>query len=384
MARVAAAHESKAVVALPSQADGRVIGVSVIAHGLGQGRDVLGAGSLAAGHAPAGSEEPEAGVHWRRALVGPRRWWGGGRLLGVLALCLLAGRGQATSPQKTARGLYRLTVTSALVVLPVTVTDRRGQFVSGLRQSDFQVYEDGHRQKVTVFEEGDAPVTVGLVVDHSGSMADKLPQVATAIRAFAQSSDPRDEMFLVNFNERASVVRLAGTPFTSNPGKLEAALAAVSAGGETALYDAVGMGLRYLQLGHWQRRALIVVSDGGDNASHLRFSQVLALARQSQASIYAIALTSAPDEDDEQNPSLLKRLCKDTGGIAYFPRSGHSVVQITAAIARTLRAQYTLGYVPQTRAGEGTVHTVAVKLVGAGHGHMRVRTRAGYSTRRPE
>jgi VWFA-related protein len=298
-------------------------------------------------------------------------------LLGFLALCALAAEAQAAPPRKNAPPPFNLSVTSALVVLPVTVT-ANGHFVSGLRARDFQVYEDGQPQTVTVFDTGDAPVTVGLIVDHSGSMADKLPEVAAASRAFAQSSNPRDEMFVVDFNERAAVESIGGSAFSNDPQKLEGALTAVSAGGETALYDAVAVGLRYLRFGGWQRKALIVVSDGGDNASRLRFSQVLALAQQSQAAIYAIGLESTAD--DEGNPGLLKQLCKATGGMAYFPEAGNSVMEASAAIARDLRAQYTLGYVPHARSDKKTFRKVVVKVAASGRGKLTARTPPGYST----
>lgn len=297
------------------------------------------------------------------------------RGIGILLLCALAAGAQA-APPPAAPARYRILVNSALVILPVTVTGRRGQAVAGLSAANFRVYEDGRRQTITVFDAGHAPVTVGLIVDHSGSMAGKLPEVAAAIRAFARSSDPRDQMFVVDFNERASVEPMDGKIFSSNPAMLENALDAVSAGGETALYDAVAVGLRILRRGRWQRRALIVVSDGGDNASHLSFARIRTLARRSDAAIYAIGLVGGPD--DQQNPGLLKRLCRATGGIAYFPRAGDSVAAISAAIAGDLRSQYTLGYVPPARTGGRAFRRVTVRVVAPGRGRLTVRTRPGY------
>ena len=161
-------------------------------------------------------------------------------------------------------------------------------------------------------------MTVGLIVDHSRSMGPKLPEVAAAVSAFAQSSNPQDEMFVVDFNDDVSVELLDGKPFTNDPHELEKAVSAVSARGRTALYDAVAEGLNHLQFGHWDKKALIIVSDGGDNASRHKFSQVLALAQRSQVVIYSIGLV---DANEEENPNVLRRLCKDTGGIAYFPTS---------------------------------------------------------------
>ncbi len=266
-----------------------------------------------------------------------------------------------------------------LVLLPVKVTDARGSFVSGLKLEDFRVLEDGQLQKLTVFEEGDTPVTVGLVVDHSKSMGPKLPNVVAAISSFAHSSNPQDEMFVVDFNDNnnVSIEPMGGKAFTNDAKDLEEALTAVSARGQTALYDAVSLGLNHLQSGHLERKALIIISDGGDNASHLKYSEVLAQARQSQAAIYSVALVGALDEDE--NPQILRRLCRDTGGVAYFPGPRESVADVSKAIARDLREQYTLGYVSNGSISSNSFRKIEVKVVAPLHGRLRVRTRPGYS-----
>jgi VWFA-related protein len=261
--------------------------------------------------------------------------------------------------------------------MPVKVTDRRGTFVSGLRLEDFRLYEDGQPQSLTVFEEVDTPVTVGLVVDHSRSMASKLQAVAAATSSFADSSNPQDEMFVVDFNDDVSIELMKGKAFTNDAKELEQALNAVSARGRTALYDAVSAGLEHLQYGRWGKKALIIISDGGDNASHLKYSQVLAQAHQSQSVVYSIALVGSDSE--EENPGLLRRLCKDTGGIAYFPREGESVRKISMEIARDLREQYTLGYVPRDMKDAHAYRKTEVKVVATDRGRLYVRTRQGYS-----
>jgi len=274
-------------------------------------------------------------------------------------------------------GQAKIIVTANLVLLPVKVTNARGTFVSGLRLQDFRVYEDGKLQNLTVFEEGDTPVTVGLVVDHSRSMGSKLRDVVIAVSSFAHSSNPQDEMFVVDFNDDVSIELMRGKAFSSDAKDLEEALTAVTARGRTALYDAVSQGLNHLQYGRWGKKALIVISDGGDNASHLKYSQVLAQARQSQAMIYSIALLRAPGE--EENPRVLMRLCKDTGGVAYFPKRGERVADISKEIARDLREQYTLGYVPRKMDGADSFRKIEVKVTEPGHGRLHVRTRSGYS-----
>ena len=289
----------------------------------------------------------------------------------------------ATSPSLTTEhsatvdGQAKIAVTANLVLLPAKVTNARGTFVSGLKSQDFRVYEDGKLQNLTVFEQGDTPVTVGLVVDHSRSMGSKLPGVVIAVSTFAHSSNPQDEMFVVDFNDDVSIELMKGKAFSSDAKELEQALTAVSARGRTALYDAVNEGLNHLQYGRWGKKALVVISDGGDNASHLKYSQVLAQARQSQALIYSIALLGAQDE--EENPKVLQRLCKDTGGVAFFPGPKDRVADISREIARDLREQYTLGYVPQDIRGAGSFRKIEVKVTAPDHGRLHVRTRPGYS-----
>jgi VWFA-related protein len=267
-----------------------------------------------------------------------------------------------------------------LVVLPVSVTDAKGNFISGLNIQDFRVYEDGRLEKVASFQEGDTPVTVGLIVDHSRSMGPKLPEVAAAVSAFAQSSNPQDEMFVVDFNDDVSVELMDGKAFTNDPKELAKAVFSVRARGRTALYDAVAEGLIHLQLGSWDKRALIIVSDGGDNASQQKYSQVLALAQRSQVVIYSVGLVDA--EEDEENPEVLRRLSKNTGGVAFFPTSLESVAEISKRIARDLREQYTLGFVPEKTDTKDSFRKIAVKVDAPGHGKLHVRTRPGYF--RPE
>ena len=270
-----------------------------------------------------------------------------------------------------------ISVSTELVLLPVSVTDQDGNFVPGLTRQDFQVYEDKQLQEIAFFQEQDMPVTVGLIVDHSSSMAGKLEDVAAAVSAFAHSSNPRDEMFVVDFGDSVSVELLGGKPFTNDPSELEKAVAMVSANGQTALYDAVAEGFVHLELGQWEKKALIIVSDGGDNVSRRKYSQILAMARGSGAVIYAIGLVGLRVE--EENPKVLKRLCKDTGGVAFFPPKGESIIKVSEQIARDLREQYTLGYMPDESRGTDSYRTIDVKVAAPGQEKINVRTRRGYS-----
>jgi Ca-activated chloride channel homolog len=292
-----------------------------------------------------------------------------------------AGYSQSPAPQPSSPAPNTIAVKTELVVLPVRVTDGHGDFVSGLSPDHFRVYQDGSPERITLFQQEDTPVSVGLIVDHSRSMGPKLACVTTAIVAFAHSSNPQDEMFVVDFNDDVSLELPGGKQFTHDPAELARAVSAVSARGQTALYDAVYEGLKHLQLAHEEKKALIIVSDGGDNASQHTAGDVLALARQSQTVIYSIGLFSGSSADE--NPKVLRRLCEDTGGIAFFPdaSAGETVESVSAKIARDLREQYTLGFAPDKGpSGNGhAYHKIDLKVSAPGRGKIRVQTRRGYS-----
>jgi Ca-activated chloride channel homolog len=298
----------------------------------------------------------------------------------LLAACLFVSGLAARTHKQSAHNEdnpKKITANVNLVLLPVSVTGSNGGFITGLKQDDFRVYEDGQLQKLGVFEQQDAPVTVGLIVDHSRSMRSKLGDVIAAVSTFARASNPQDEMFVVDFNDDVTVEIMKGKAFSNDPNELREALTAVAARGRTALYDAVSEGLQHLQYAHREKKVLILVSDGGDNASHIKYSQVLAQARQSQALIYSIALVGY--EQDEENPDVLRKLCKNTGGIAYFPQKGQSVTEVATQIARDLRAQYTLGYVPETGKRADAFRKIEVKVAAPSRGKFKVRTRPGYT-----
>jgi VWFA-related protein len=262
------------------------------------------------------------------------------------------------------------------VVLHATVQNHKGILVSGLGKDNFQVYEDGVLQQIDYFSHEDIPVTVGLVVDNSGSMGSKRSDVIAAALAFARSSNPQDQMFVVNFNEHVSFGLPDNTPFTDQVVELEVALSRIKADGETALYDGVAVALEHLKKGNRDKKVLIVVSDGGDNASKHNLGQVMAMAGQSDAIIYTLGLF---DEDDpDKNPGVLKQLAKATGGEAFLPESLKEVVPICEQIAHDIRNQYTLAYAPANRKQDGAYRAIAVKAGSPGRGRLFVRTRAGY------
>lgn len=269
----------------------------------------------------------------------------------------------------------RFSVELDLVVLQATVRDRAGRTVPGLGERDFQVYQDGALQSIRLFRHEDTPVTIGLVVDHSGSMREKLGEVTAAARTFVRASNPEDQMFVVNFNEDVSLGLPSGTRFSNSADELGNAIWAAPALGKTALYDAVIEALQGLQKGERDKKALIVISDGGDNASHSKLDRVLKMAEESSAVIYTIGVFS--EDDPDRNPKVLSRLARETGGEAFFPSEPSEMVKICERIAREVREQYTIGY-SSMNGKPGVYHAIRVTARSKERGKLSVRTRAGY------
>ena len=271
---------------------------------------------------------------------------------------------------------YTFNVRVGLAVLPVSVTDHKDHRVSGLKKEDFRVYEDGRPQTITLFEDKDAPVTVGLVVDNSLSMQPKRPAVIAAALAFAESSNPQDEIFVVNFNQAIHLELPQGVPFTRNPQELRTALLKITASGQTALYDAIAVALDHLKQGTNDKKYLIVVSDGGDDASRHSLSDILTLARSSNVAIYSVGIVN--ENFSDENPGVLRKLSKVTGGEFFLPESVPEVIDTLKIIARDIRQQYTLGYVPDNQAADGKFRNIRVTASAPDGRKLSVRTRAGY------
>ena len=272
-------------------------------------------------------------------------------------------------------------VHTELVVVPALVTDGRGQPVSGLGQENFRVFEDGHPLPVVAFHHGEASLTLGLVVDRSQSMRPKADALFAVVSRVLQAASARDELFAVSFNDGVKLVLPNDRAFTHVPGEILTATAAIPAEGLTALYDGVAAGLAQLQRGQAERHARIIISDGGDNASRAKYAEILAMVRRSDTVIYAIGLLGTSATDEQEDGGLLKRLCKDTGGIAYFPTTQGEIAMVSEAIARDLREQYTLGFTPAESPGGKRFHTIEVKAAAADGATLRVRARTGYLTR---
>ncbi len=278
-----------------------------------------------------------------------------------------------------APGPFQISVDVNLVVLNPTVRDRKGGFVSDLREPDFTVFEDGVRQSIKLFRHEDVPVTVGLVVDHSGSMKPKMDDVITAARTFVQSSRPDDRFFVVNFNEKVTLGLPEAVRVGDSLDTLTSAISDTPATGRTALYDAALRAFSQLGAdGHEapDKKVLIVISDGGDNASAHTLAEILRTAEQLSALVYTIGIF---DEDDaDKNPDVLSRLARATGGDAFFPRKNTDVVAICESIARDIRNQYTIGYVSTNASKPGAYRRIRLTAAAPGHGKLLVRTRAGY------
>ena len=285
--------------------------------------------------------------------------------LAISLVSRLAAQGQDAQP---------ITVDVQLVVLHATVTDRRGMPVSGLQKRAFQVYEDGKPQTIRLFQHEDVPVAVGLVVDASSSMRRKRAEVATAAEAFARASNPQDQMFVINFNENVFFGLPGRQMFSSSPEELEKALTGAPARGRTALYDAIEAGLGRLQQATC-KKVLVVVSDGGDNASTHTLRDVQEKAAASDAIIYTIGIFD--DYDSDSNPGVLKKLARVTGGEAFFPAELSGIVSISERIAKDIRSQYTIGYTPSDSHLGGRYRTIRVTASRGGE-KWNVRTRTGY------
>jgi Ca-activated chloride channel homolog len=268
---------------------------------------------------------------------------------------------------------------SQLVVLHVAVKDRRGGYVGGLGQDAFRVSENKRPQAISFFNSQDAPVTVGLLMDSSGSMAANRRMVIAAAVAFAETMHAEDEIFILGFNENIYIPLPPDAPFTRDVPTIQKALtSAIQARGQTAIYNAVNAGLDHVGKGTSGREVLVVVSDGGDNASATPREQVLANAQASNAVIYTVALVDPMDP--EADPGFLSQLAEATGGVAFRPRNIGEVAEVLQHVARDIRNMYTLGYVPAhvMPAKKEVLRRVAVEARLPSGRKLGVRTRRAY------
>ena len=292
----------------------------------------------------------------------PARW---PFVAGLIVLsAALAAAGQAPAFRAETR----------LVVLHATVTNGRGELVTNLDQRAFTVFENGRRQPIALFRRDDIPVSVGLLIDNSGSMRRLRARVEAAALAFARASNPQDELFVVNFADKVRV----DVPMTSDVRVLEASIARTDSIGGTAMRDAVETAETYLRdHAKWDRRVLLVITDGYDNASVTTLDRIRRLAEQTDTVVDAIGLFDEHDAGHARTGRHeLGTLVDRTGGIAYFPAGVEEIESVAVAAARQIRNQYTIGYTPLDQRVDGSYRSVRVAV--SGGEKLTVHTRAGY------
>jgi Ca-activated chloride channel homolog len=269
---------------------------------------------------------------------------------------------------------------SQVVVLHVAVQDRKG-YVGGLAQDAFHVFENKQPQPISFFSSQDAPVTVGLLIDGSASMGANRDRVIAAAVAFSQNSNPEDEIFVLGFNEHVQAPLPPDAPFTRDLPTLRAALnKAITARGQTAVYDAVDAGLAYLNKGTYERKVLVLVSDGGDNASAIGRARVLADAQASNAVIYTVGLIDPLETDAD--PGFLRQLSDASGGESFEPHNVAQVGNVLQQVSRDIRNMYTLGYTPAKSTNNEELRRVSVNVTLPAGRKATVRTRRAYAPAR--
>lgn len=261
-----------------------------------------------------------------------------------------------------------------LVDLHATVVDQQGHLVLGLPESAFRVYEDGVQQEITSFRKEDVPVSLGLIIDNSASMHDKRAKVASAALALVAASNPEDEVFIMNFNEEASLDQ----DYTNNIQSLENALQKINSHGGTAMRDALRMGIEHLRHGgQKEKKILLVVSDGEDNSSVETLDHVIQAAQQNGVIIYGVGLLSDDEpREAERAKRALDALTFATGGQVWYPQELSEVDGIAREVAHEIRNQYILGYTPSNQALDGKFRKIRVAVNAPGN--PTARTRAGY------
>jgi len=263
---------------------------------------------------------------------------------------------------------------TALVDLPVSVLDNKGKLVPDIPESAFKVYENDIEQPIKSFRRDDVPVSIGIIIDNSGSMRDKRARVAAAALALVTNSNPQDEEFIVDFNDDAYLDQ----PLTNDLAKLKTTLGRLNARGGTAMRDAINMSIDYMnQAATRPKKVLLVVTDGNDNASNIGLAPLVRKAQASEILIYCIGLLSQEEPADAKSArKALKELADASGGQDYYPKDLAEVEKITPEVAHEIRNQYLLAYSPINASLDGTYRQIKVKVVG--YEKATVRTRSGY------
>jgi Ca-activated chloride channel homolog len=313
--------------------------------------------------------------------------------LASLSILLLGQSPQQTQQtpagevQKQDKG-YVISVETTLIQVPVSVHDKDGRPVNNLSQDQFQVFEDKVPQEIKLFVHEDVPISLGLVIDNSGSMRNKRERVNSAALSFVRESNPEDESFIVNFDDSAYLEQ----DFTSSIGDLMDALDNLDTRGETALFDAIYLSVdKVVKEGKRDTKALLLVTDGEDNTSKYKYDEVLKQLKESKVTLYAIGLL----EENEQHglfsapPSkkakaALQAFAEATGGVAYFPKSVDEVEELCKQIAHDLRNRYTIGYTPTNRNLDGSLRKVSVVVTPKSSTKLLTRYKTEYFAPKPD
>jgi Ca-activated chloride channel family protein len=294
------------------------------------------------------------------------------------SLAAFAARGQQTKPPSEDGTVPVFTSNTRLVVLHTTVSDKNGHLVTDLPQTAFTVYENGVSQPVKSFKREDVPVSMGLIIDNSGSMRDKRAKVEAAAMALVKDSNKDDEVFVVNFNDEAFLDNPHGKDFTSDPKEMEEALTRIDSRGGTAMRDAIRMSIDHLkEKAHKDKKVLVVVTDGNDNSSVISLENLVRASQQSEVLIYGIGLLSEEERREAKRAErALNELAVATGGETFFPKDVSEVERIAHLVARDIRSQYTIQYTPTNQAMDGSFRAIKIGL--SAPGRLTARTRSGY------
>lgn len=308
-------------------------------------------------------------------------WWKTTAAAAVIVVAMSLMWHAAPAAQQTTTGGAAATPSfkseTELVVLNVVVRDRRGAYVEGLPRDAFRVLENGMPRDIGLFTHQEAPVTIGLVIDASGSMSVSRARLAFAASRFADTGNPEDEVFALVVGDIVRPVLPPERPFTSDPAVLQHAIqAGLNRGGRTALWDGVAEGLRYLARGTHARRALVVISDAHDNRSRHTFDDVLVQTQASNAAVYTIGLIDPADID--RRPRSLRTLAEASGGDVFYPETHTDALRALEEVAREIRSAYTIGFTSPTSGRDGAYHRLRVEVTGVPGKALKVRTRAGY------
>ncbi len=247
-----------------------------------------------------------------------------------------------------------------LVLIPATITDPMNRLVTGLERDNFELFENGEKQDIRHFSSEDAPLSLGVIFDMSGSMSNKIEKSREAVVEFFRTANPQDEFFMIAFSERPELIN----DFTSSVEEIQGKLLSVIPKGRTALLDAIYMGLNMMRRAHQQKKALLIISDGGDNHSRYTESEIKSLVKEADVQIYAIGIFDATPRTEEERlgPTMLAAVTDVTGGRTFTIDNPNELADVATKIGVELRNQYVLGYRPKKPAHDGKWRKVKVKL----------------------